>query len=314
MQHVLVLTLLFTLVGCGLASPKRSGSVQLAKAPVSTVPVPYQARPGEKLKKRIMVLPFLDEKLTRNNHVKELARRSVVRELLRTNEFVVINNNDFPTDLAKFLNESNEYDIEKIAKVAHGLGISSVLEGKIMEVRAKRIGDQVGLFREIKAQVETRVRIRLAASKNGKVLMNEERSASIESSTTRFAEHSYSDRQLEQDPMLVNKSVLKAFYSAIGNVVRTVDKIDWEGRIAMVSGDRVFINAGRLSGLQVGDILKVTEPGEEIFDPERGLFLGYAPGRMKGTLEVVSYFGKDGSITVVHSGSGFSENDRVELY
>jgi hypothetical protein len=82
----------------------------------------------------------------------------------------------------------------------------------------------------------------------------------------------------------------------------------------MVSGERVFINAGRLSGLQVGDILKVTEEGDDVYDPENGRFIGTAPGRLKGTIEVVSYFGRDGAIAVVHSGSGFQENDRVELY
>jgi hypothetical protein len=88
----------------------------------------------------------------------------------------------------------------------------------------------------------------------------------------------------------------------------------WEGRIAMIAGDRVYLNAGRLSGLQINDILKVTEEGKEIYDPQTGRFIGKAPGRMKGTVEVVSYFGKDGAIAVIHSGSGFKENDRVEMY
>ncbi|MEZ4872566.1 MAG: hypothetical protein R2827_10085 [Bdellovibrionales bacterium] len=305
MKHIALLFLSLSMMGCSLFSDKR-GPAPSQSMNAAEVAVPYQARKGQQLKKRLLVLPFLDKNLSRNSEVREIARRSIVNELLKTQEFVVVSNADFPTDLTKFLTEENEYDIANIAKVAHGLGIVAVLEGKILDVRARRIGDQVGLFREIKARVETTVRLRLAASKNGKILMDDERSATIESSTTRFAENSFSDRYLEQDPRLVTKSVLKAFYGSVGNIVRTVDKVDWEGRIAMVSGDRVFINAGRLSGLQVGDILKVTEPGQEVFDPERGLFLGYAPGRMKGTLEVVSYFGKDGSITVVHSGSGFS--------
>ena len=84
--------------------------------------------------------------------------------------------------------------------------------------------------------------------------------------------------------------------------------------MALIEGSRIFLNAGRISGLNMGDILKVTAKGEEIYDPESGDFIGTAPGRMKGTLEVVSYFGTDGAIAVVHSGSGFRENDSVELY
>ncbi len=93
-----------------------------------------------------------------------------------------------------------------------------------------------------------------------------------------------------------------------------MEKLSWEGRVAAVAGERIFVNAGRLSGLQVGDILKITDEGDDVYDPETGRFIGTAPGRLKGTVEVVSYFGKDGAIAVVHSGSGFQENDRVELY
>ena len=64
----------------------------------------------------------------------------------------------------------------------------------------------------------------------------------------------------------------------------------------------------------VGDLIKVLEPGSEIFDPDSGTLIGESPGQVKGTLEVVSFFGSDGSIAVVHSGSGFKVNDRIEMY
>ena len=34
---------------------------------------------------------------------------------------------------------------------------------------------------------------------------------------------------------------------------------------------------------------------------------------MKGTVEIISYFGNDGAVTSVHSGSGFKESDLVEF-
>ena len=97
-------------------------------------------------------------------------------------------------------------------------------------------------------------------------------------------------------------------------ILATMDKMSWEGRIAALSGDRIFLNVGRISGLQIGDILKVSDEGDEIYDPQSGNYIGKVPGRLKGTLEVVSYFGQDGSIAVIHSGAGFRENDRIELY
>ena len=97
-------------------------------------------------------------------------------------------------------------------------------------------------------------------------------------------------------------------------IIRAIEKISWEGRIATIQGERIFINAGRLTGIQLGDILRVTEEGREIYDPASGELIGKVPGRMKGTVEIISYFGKDGAIGLIHSGSGFTENDRVDLY
>lgn len=87
----------------------------------------------------------------------------------------------------------------------------------------------------------------------------------------------------------------------------------WEGRVAYIQGSRIYLNIGEKSGLRVGDILKVTELGEEVFDPQSGDFIGRTPGRVKGTIEIVGFFGEDGSIAIIHSGGGFKENDRVSM-
>ena len=79
-------------------------------------------------------------------------------------------------------------------------------------------------------------------------------------------------------------------------------------------GSKVYINAGRQSGLNVGDILKVMTEGQEIFDPESGALLGVSKGQVKGTLEVIDYFGADGAVTILHSGGSVTEGDFVQLY
>lgn len=303
--------ILFT--GCSLfdgakRSPKR-------QRPVVKSNVPFKARlDGQSLKKRIIVLPFLDVKLQRAKKVTDIARRTVVKKLIRSGSYIVISNNDFPQDLKKFVTEKNEYDLKSISALAASMGVSSILEGKILEVKARRLGDQVGLFRKIRAKVDVKVRVRMVSAKSGAEILNEVRMATVESDTTRVAKYSYSDRFLEEDPRLIRAAVQKAFAGAMRRIYKSVEKLDWEGRVALISGDRIYINAGRISGLQIGELLKVTEEGEEVYDPDSGHFIGRAPGRMKGTVEIVSYFGQDGAIAVVHSGSGFKENDRVELY
>ena len=305
-------SLWLVLVGC--SHLRQSGGIERSTSSVEVRDVPDVAREEEAPRHRIMVLPFLDERLDRSAAASEAARQGVVRELLRTRQFVAVSLNDFPQDPKKFLNEENEYDMAQVARLAAPLGVAAVVEGKVLSIKARRLGDSVGLFRQLKAQVSTQVRVRVFAGKNGKELLNEVRSADTEAASTKLGERGDLAGNLADDPELVRAAIRKAFAGSIGNIVRAMEKLSWEGRVAMVAGERIFINAGRLSGIQVGDILKVTDEGDDVYDPETGRFIGAAPGRLKGTIEVVSYFGKDGAIAVIHSGSGFKENDHVELY
>ncbi len=305
-----LLALLFVSTGCSIFGSKRS-----EKAKVEVKDVPVVARGEEDAPRhRILVLPFLDERVDKSKAMGDVARQTVVRELVKTQQFVIVSLDDFPQDPKKYITEENDYDMAQISKIASGMGVAAVLEGKVLSIKAKRIGDSVGLIRQLKAQISTQVRVRIYAGKNGKEILNEVRSADTEATTTRMGEKGDLTSSLGEDPELVKTAIRKAFLSAVPNILRSVEKLAWEGRVAMVSGERVYVNAGRLSGLQVGDILKVTEEGEDVYDPDTGRFIGMAPGRLKGTVEVVTYFGKDGAIAVIHSGSGFQENDRVELY
>ena len=277
--------------------------------------LPYNARAkgtGD-LRRRVLVLPFLDGSQRKSEKNVATARKAFINSLTKTDQVILVQPSDFPRDLNRMRNEQ-EYDLEAISKIAAGIGISVVVEGKILEIKAKRISDEIGLMRSVKAEVQGTVRIRAYATKSGHEILNDLRQAEVESSTTRVAKQVYEDRTLEEDPKLVEDVVSKAVQASVPEIIRAVNKISWEGRIALVRAEKVYLNAGRLSGLQVGDIVKVSEEGEDIFDPDTGVLIGRVPGHMKGTLEIISYFGQDGATCIVHSGAGFKENDRVELY
>lgn len=264
-------------------------------------------------RKRVLVLPFLNESAEKTQTVTKTARDTFVRGLRYTDNFVVINNADLPKDLNLFV-KNGEYDMNEISKLAADVGAAAVIEGKLVEIKAKKVGDEVGLFRSIRAQITSTVSVRVFSSNNKREVLNDVRTATVESQSTRVGKYSSEDRRLAQDPELIRESLQKAFLGTILPVTKAVDKLSWDGRIASVNGDRIYVNAGRLTGINIGDILKVSDGGNDIYDPDTGLLIGKAPGRLKGTLEVVSYFGKDGAVAIVHSGSGFKENDIVELY
>ena len=277
--------------------------------------VPMQARASDEgLRSRILVLPFLsDEEMVSAPTLEEL-RNTFTRELFRAKQFVVVSVSDLNQDPKKMMTDKNEYDLQQIARIASGQGITAVVEGKVLDIDSRKLGDSVGLFRESKAKVTTNVRVRIFGGRSGREMFNEQKAASVEASSTKVAFMEKDEKGNREGGELIRQGLRKGFLSVLPNFARAMEKLSWEGRVAMIAGERVYINAGRLSGLQMGDILKVTEEGDEVYDPETGSFIRVAPGRMKGTVEVIGYFGKDGAIAIIHSGSGFRENDRLELY
>jgi hypothetical protein len=100
----------------------------------------------------------------------------------------------------------------------------------------------------------------------------------------------------------------------IPKIIELGGKLDWVGRVAKIIGNKIYLNAGRESGINLGDILKVITEGEEIYDPETGAWIGVSRGETKGTIEIIDFFGPDGAIAILHSGGSVTEGDFIEIY
>ncbi len=86
------------------------------------------------------------------------------------------------------------------------------------------------------------------------------------------------------------------------SLAKELDGIDWFCRIAKVDGEDVYINAGRLTGLKVGDVMEVFRargPGEQ--------------GEVKGRIKVSAFFGIDASIGRLFQGKNPDVNDILKL-
>ncbi len=109
------------------------------------------------------------------------------------------------------------------------------------------------------------------------------------------------------------KAVIKAIDLSLEDILdsflRHLDYLDWTTTIAKIEGENIFINAGRLSGLRVGDTLEIYEPGKEIIHPTTKISLGWTTGHLKGVVRISELFGVDAAIGKVVQGSGFSPND-----
>lgn len=102
-------------------------------------------------------------------------------------------------------------------------------------------------------------------------------------------------------------AVRDAITQAVDFIVVELQRIPWEGRIAAVKENDIFINCGRTTGILVGDQFSVFKPGESIIDPETGLNLG-SENKFFGKIEVIKVDEKF-SKAVPIEGTSFERND-----
>jgi hypothetical protein len=110
----------------------------------------------------------------------------------------------------------------------------------------------------------------------------------------------------------VSKAIEISLDDILNGFLRQLDLLDWITTIAKVDGENIYLNAGKLSGVRIGDTLEVFEPGKEIFHPTTNLSLGWTTGKLKGAVRVTDLFGVDAAIGRAVQGAGFSSNDIVK--
>jgi len=104
------------------------------------------------------------------------------------------------------------------------------------------------------------------------------------------------------DEALEGEAFRAAIVSVMENMVVALNSMPWFCTVAKVSGDKIYINAGRKSNLNVGTELVFYEVGEAIVDPTTGLEIGREETRI-GTGEVISHFGEDGAVVTLTEGA-----------
>jgi hypothetical protein len=113
-----------------------------------------------------------------------------------------------------------------------------------------------------------------------------------------------------------SKAVLKAIDLGLDDIfdgfLRQLDLLEWTATVARVEGGSLYLNAGKSSGLRIGDTLEVFEPGKEIIHPVTNFSLGWTTGQLKGVIRVTDLFGVDAAIGKVVQGQGFTPDDVVK--
>jgi len=117
------------------------------------------------------------------------------------------------------------------------------------------------------------------------------------------------------DTDLRDGALRDALTKAMVNMMKQLESQPWKGKIAKVSGNKLYINAGKKTGLKIGDKLDVYRVGEDIIDPDTHQKLGTTEDKVGQAIVQRNDLGDkaDMSVAVTTSGAGFKQGDTVKF-
>ncbi len=308
---MMVLLLGTLIVTCG-CSPKMTGVVKDDSSRTG-ISEDLTKRDGQYTgpKLRVGVVNFKNRTPSRNIGIGEAAADILGTILQKTGRFIVIPQQDMESILnQQSRGASGAIDPTTAAQMGKVLGLNAIVTGAITEYSEVEEGQDLLVYKQKKQVARVTVDYRIVDTTTGvQILADSGRGeyAKATGGALGLGSKSSYDTDLRQG------ALRDALTKAMVNMLDQLEATEWRGRIAQVRGQTVYVNAGKQSGLRVGDILVVQELGEMIIDPQTRVAIGRAPGRVKGELMITSFFGQNGSVATIRSGTGFRTNDLVKL-
>ncbi len=282
------------------AFPKKEAETKVASTP--TKPFSSPALPFFQLgfKRKVVILDFENQTTYKDEKIGEATAKRLSDKLETSQRVVIV---DRPVVMEMFNREGFKFGSltdPSVMKRAHqSLGIQAFALGTVTDVsllssKASETSEEEVAFATAK------VEIRLIDASTGNLLKS-------------FIGRSPIFGTKETGENSRGKAVLKAIDFSLDEILegllRQLDLLDWTTTIAKIEGDYLYINAGKLSGLRIGDTLEIFEPGKEVIHPATKFSLGWTTGQLKGAIKVTELFGVDAAVGKVIQGNGFSPND-----
>jgi len=279
-----------------MAYPSQMAYLPPGMGYISPMPLITFNYPSPKMKRRVIVLPVTDKTNYKEEQLGELATKRLISRLENSGTIICIDPNsvNLKGDLT---------DRQNLKSLNETYGIQAVLKGTLADVftstsKIEGKDDRETSFAVSKITIDlyntdTGITLKQLSGRNPVFLSREKGDLSSEKAKIKAV-----DLSIE----IIADDLLKGILS-----------LDWHARIASIERDKIYINAGRLSGLERGGTIEVYSPGEEVVDPKTNAPLGKTKGNYKGDLEIVELFGVDASWARIKKGSNFSASDLVYL-
>jgi hypothetical protein len=283
-----------------MSPPQNTPTASVPPRPSYSPPLPF-FQMG--FKKKLVILDFENKTTYQEEKIGEAVAKRLSDKLEATQRLVILDRAVVTDKLAKQGSGPDKLESQAVMKQAYRfMGIQAFVVGTVADVsllssKASPTSDEEVSFATVK------VEIRLLDASTGNLLKT-------------FIGRSPIFGTKETGENSRGKAVQKAIDSGIDDILegflRQIDLLDWSTTLAKIEGDLFYINAGRLSGLRIGDTLEVFEPGKEIIYPTTNVSLGWTTGKVKGTIRVTELFGVDAAVGRVVQGQGFSTDDVVK--
>ena len=253
------------------------------------------------LRKKIVVVPFADQESTEGWG--EMVARQLRDSLeSRTDRILCLDDRVVVNYLRRKGIGSVRLDNPMVTRVANTVfGAHVLLCGSLSGPYVTASSSERG-SREDSALAIVQIEVELVETATNRVLKSFEKRNSIFETEERG--------QFSREKAKL-KAINLAMEELTEEILREIEKMGWYTRIVKIDGDRVYLNAGRLTGLKVGDLMDVYEPGGGMGEQMAGISMNHLEGQRKGRLRVSQLFGTDAAMADITTGGDFALTDVV---
>jgi len=256
-------------------------------------------------KRKVAVAEFKNETRFGSKRLGSNLTDVITTELVKSNRFIVLERED----LAKVMQEinfSSTLGQGQLASEREFQDADYVITGAITKYSVNTTGNK-GIISSSKTQrAEISFDMKMINVRTGEIVLSDqgEGVSDVEYGTTLGVGSTGGyDEGLEQEAFRA------AAIDVMDNIIETVDKTPWMANVAKISGNKLYINAGQKSNVDIGTKLAVYKQGEKI--EFNGKFLGFEETKI-GVAKVVDYLGEDAAI-LEYKGESFTLPGIVKL-
>lgn len=264
-------------------------------------------------KKRVLILKFWNDTPVQQEGIGDIAASELMALLEDSNRVILPSEDSKPMLKTEDFIQGDKIRVAQLVAEGRKQGVTLVVIGRVARISLRQKGDEVGLLRKQYTYAGADLEIKLFDVQVGREILATMKSGEVsDSALSALQSKGLEDPHFRAE--LTAAAVRQASSGFVPEILKTLDKTIWQGHVAKVEGKSIFLNAGRASGLIMGDILKVFGTGDDIYDPTTGAYLGRSQGHLKGTLEMRDFVGMDGGLAQIHTGGNVQEGDLVQLY